>query len=313
MNFPLVGNGKLRLTVESILKEKHLPHAILIDGEKGTGKHTLALFLSLAAVCTAEEIPCGVCKNCHLAVSSNHPDITFITPESGKKFISVSQIRNLRADAYIKPHIANRKVFIIDHADSLNEQAQNAMLKVLEEPPGDTVFILISEYKSNLLETIISRCAVLTLNSPAFNESFDYISEKANFEPAKIESALKETRNNIGKALNLLNGNQNSKIADSAGEFLKYLISGNEWGMLTTLAPFESSRIEAESLFKEIKYLVASEIKKYPKSVKSVSLYKFYSEMQLLEEQLITNINLPLLFSQMTATAKDCFSAKKYY
>ena len=106
MIFPLIGNNKIRQSLENVLKERHLPHAVLIDGDTGTGKHTLADYISVSAVCSGEEIPCGECKNCSLALSKNHPDIIKISPLKGKKSISVEQIRELIADAYIKPHIS---------------------------------------------------------------------------------------------------------------------------------------------------------------------------------------------------------------
>lgn len=306
MSFPLVGNGKIRLAVENSLKERRLPHAILIDGDIGTGRHTLAKFLSVAAVCSGNSVPCGDCTDCRLAASHNHPDITMIAPEEGKKNIAVSQIRQLKADAYVKPHQAMSKVFIIDSADTMNDQSQNALLKVLEEPPGSTVFILIAESKASFLETVISRCVVLTLNSPSAEEGFEYISANTDFAKEDIENSLKDAQNNIGKALMLLKGNSDTKTALAAKEFLGFMLRGNEWGMLEVLAQFEKNRIEADRLFKDLKYCLAGELKKNPKGVRAAALSEFYNRVQSLEERLITNINLSLLFADLTAQAKEC-------
>lgn len=308
MMFPLAGNVKIRLAVENALKEHRIPHAILIDGDSGTGRHTLARFLTNAVVCSGDEIPCGSCNNCRAAGSDNHPDISVIAPEDGKKNIAVAQIRQLKTDAYIKPHMAHSKVFIIDYADTLNEQSQNALLKVLEEPPGNTVFILIAESKASLLDTIISRCVILTLNSPSENEAVEYIRSNYEYDETAIEEALVSTHNNIGKALMLLKGESDTKTAVAAKEFVKCMLSGNEWGMLEVLTPFEKNRVEAGRLFKDLKLCTAEEIKKNPKSVKAVSLTKFYKEIQILEESLITNINLSLLFSDLTSRAKESIS-----
>ena len=309
MSFPLVGNSKIRLAVENALKEHRLPHAIIIDGDIGTGRHTLANYLSLASVCTGDDIPCKECKNCRLALGNTHPDISVIAPEDGKKNISVDQSRQLKTDAYIKPHQAHTKVFIIDYADTLNEHSQNALLKVLEEPPGSTVFILIAESKASLLETIISRCVVLTLNSPAFDEGFGYISENTDFDREDIENALKDCQNNIGKAIMLLKGKSDTKTSLAAKEFLGFMLRGNEWEMLSVLTPFEKNRVEADRLFKDIKYCVAAEIKKNPKSIRAAALCEFYKRIQNLEERLVTNINLSLLFADLTAQAKECITA----
>ena len=306
MIFPLTGNNKIRQSLENILGEHRLPHAILIDGEMGTGKHTLADFVCMSAVCLGEEIPCGECKSCRLAVSNNHPDIIKISPAKGKKNISVEQIRELIADAYIKPHISPKKVYVIDPADALTEQCQNTLLKILEEPPVQAVFVLIAESKAAFLETVISRCSVFTLSPPTLSEGKELLASKTDYGIEDIENALKEARNNIGSALNLLKGKADSKINAAAKEFLGFAMRGDGWEMLSALAPFEKSRGETDELFKALKLFVAEEIRKNPKSTLAPGLMKFYDEITRLEASLITNINLPLLFSDLTAVAKKC-------
>lgn len=308
MTFPLVGNNKIAPSLENALREHRIPHAILIDGDVGTGRHTLANFLSLAAVCSEDLIPCNECKNCHMALSSNHPDIRFITPEKDKKSIAVAQIRELKSDAYIKSHQAKNKVFIIDPADSLNPQCQNALLKVLEEPPENTIFILVAESKASLLDTVLSRCVVLSLNVPSFKEASDYLQSKTDFDKTEIEDALNISRNNIGKALMLLNGKEAAKASETAKEFLDLALKGDQMGMLSCLYPFENSRPQAEKIIKDLKLLVANEIKKNPSSVRAAALLKFYNKLPSFEESLVTNVTLSLLFADLTATAKEYIS-----
>ncbi len=303
MNFPLAGNSKIALAVTNALRENRLPHAILIEGDIGTGRHTLANFISKAAVCSDTAPPCGSCKHCLLTNSDNHPDISVTAPEDGKKNIAVSQIRALRAEAYIKPHMASCRVFIIDFADTLNEQSQNALLKVLEEPPGSTIFILIAESKASLLETIISRCVVLTLSNPETEVALDYISKNTEFDEEEILSALAACQNNIGKTLMLLKGNSDTKTSSAAKEFLDQMLRGNSWGMLSVTSPFEKSRTTAERFFKDLKYAVAQQLRKNPTSYKAPALSRFYDELCSLEKSLATNINLSLLFSLLVANA----------
>lgn len=305
MSFPLVGNSKICQSIENTLKEHRMPHAILIDGDIGTGRHTLASFLSRAAICSEKNIPCDECSNCKAALRQNHPDIAVISPEDGKKNISVAQIRSIKNEAYIKPHSSHGRVFIIDFADTLNEQSQNALLKILEEPPGNCYFILIAESKASLLDTIISRCIVLTLNAPSNEEGFKYIKSKTDFSGEEIKTALDDSQNNIGKALMLLQGAGDTKTAVAAGEFFDYIIRGSQWDALCVLTPFEKSRTESDRLFRDLKYLVAEEIKRNPLSVRAPSFLKFYNELSTLQESLVTNINLSLLFADLTAKAKE--------
>lgn len=307
MSFPLVGNSKIALALTNALREKRLPHAILIEGDLGTGRHTLADFISAAAVCSSDNTPCGDCKNCSLHKAGSHPDISVTAPEEGKKNIAVAQIRALKSEAYIKPHMASCRVFIIDYADTLNEQSQNALLKVLEEPPGNAVFILIAESKASLLETIISRCVVLTLSNPENDVALDYITQKTNYSEDEILSALSVSQNNIGKALMILKGNSDTKTSAAAKEFIAQMLRNNNWGMLSVTAPFEKNRIEAESFFKDLKYYTAKHLRSDPKSFKAPLLSKFYEELCILEKSLASNINLGLLFSLLVGTAAEIF------
>ena len=300
----LAGNRSVNLSVESVIKEKRIPHAILIDGDVGTGRHTLANILSRSVVCTGEAVPCNQCENCRLSAKSCHPDISVVAPLEGKKTITVSQIRELKTNAYVKPNMSDKKVFIIDFADTMNAESQNALLKVLEEPPESTVFILICESKAALLDTVISRCVTFSLTVPTFEEGFRYIKNLTEYSDSDIKTALEDSRNNIGKALMLLNGSGDTKTSIAAKEYFTWLLNGNEWEMLKILYRFEKNRIEAAAFLRDLKLCIVEEIKRNPKGVRAYALLRFYDEITSAQNKLVTNINLPLLFSDLTAKAK---------
>ncbi len=307
----IVGNDMLKTTVKNFITEKRIPHAILIEGDYGTGKHTLAKFLTRAIVCSEEGSPCGNCHNCHLANIDSHPDIAIISAEDGKKSITVSQIRDLRNEAYIKPHQAQKRVFVIDGADTMNEQSQNALLKVLEEPPSAVMFVLIAENKSSLLDTINSRCVTLTLNTPEFSVGFDYIKSTTNFQPELIKEALENAKNNIGRALNALNGITSSKTEAAANDFLKFAINGDQFSMLKTVMPFSKNRVDADNFIKDLKYSIATKIRKSPNSSLSKPLMSIYSVIPEFEDSLLTNINLNLLFCNLTCKMTELIRRNK--
>lgn len=305
MSFPLVGNLKIKSALLNAIKEKRLPHAILIEGESGTGKHTLASFIALAAVCSDENSPCEKCNNCRLAKSQNHPDISVISLLDGKKNIAVSQIRDLKAETFVKPHTASRKVFIIDHADTMNPQSQNALLKVLEEPETDVVFILIAESKSSLLETVISRCVVLTLNVPPQNDACEYISSVTNFSQDDILPALENSKNNIGKALTILSGKKTSKSQIAVKDFLDSFKNRDSWSMLLATNPLEKSRNDTADFFKNLKLEIVSELRLNLNKSSARSFSELYSCVCELEKALDSNINLNLLFCNLANRAKN--------
>ncbi len=295
MIFPLVGNDKINLSVSNFTAEKRIPHAILIEGEFGTGRHTLAKFLANTIVCDSVSA-CGECKNCRLVSSNSHPDIMIISPEDKKKNIAVSQIRELREEAYIKPHSAKKRVFVIDCADTLNIQSQNALLKILEEPPETVMFILIAESKASFLDTIISRCVVLTLNSPEFSVALQYIKSKTDYSDDAIKLALSSVKNNIGRALNVLKGKENSKTEAIAKEFFEFMIKGDQLSMLETVSKLGNKRADVDEFIKDLKYLTANKVRLEPDGYLSKKLVRFYNEIPSFEQSLNTNINLNLLF-----------------
>ena len=303
MSFPLVGNLRIRDAVMAAVAEKRIPHAILLEGDKGTGRHTLMRFLSRAAVCDSENSPCGECRGCHLAEIGTHPDITVTAPEDGKKNITVAQIRALRTEAYVKPHMAVRRVFVIDKADTMNEQAQNAILKVLEEPPADIIFILIAESAAALLDTIISRCTVLSLVPPETDEAVGYLRKNTDFSEEQIKEAIGITGNNIGAAIDALSGGGTAAQA-AAKRFAELLISGDEAEMLKITAEFEKNRVLADEFFKELKISLATEIKKNLRNtITAKALVSFYDTLPEFEDALKTNINLSLLFCTLVCKA----------
>ena len=307
MSFPLVGCERVKTSVCGAISSDRLPHAILIEGDAGTGRHTLASYIAKSAVCTGKDRPCGSCRDCHLADVYSHPDITVTGAESGKKNITVSQIRALRAEAYVKPHSAAKRVFIIDGADTMNEQSQNALLKVLEEPPETVVFILVAESKSALLETVVSRCTVFSLFAPDISDGEKYISSVTERGGEEIKNALCECRGNIGRALALLGGSGNTKTQESAERFISLFLKSDEYGMLKVLSEFDGDRVGADRFFSDLKTAAAAQIRKNIASPDSKALFELCGIIPELESSLKTNINLSLLFSAAVCKAAEIY------
>ena len=160
----LAGNNQIKQQLAHRDGGRGLGHAYILSGPSGSGKHTLGRLLSSAMVCQEEgnRRPCGSCPPCRKAAGGIHPDIITISGPDGKP-ISVDQVRQLRSDAHIRPNEAQRKVYLLERADRMNQSAQNAMLKLLEEGPAYAVFLLLAENGGGLLSTIRSRCETLNL------------------------------------------------------------------------------------------------------------------------------------------------------
>lgn len=163
------GNTPLKKQLAAEIDAGRFPQALLLEGEPGSGKRMLAMQLARAAVCGApagQERPCGVCAACRKSV---HPDISLYGNEG--QTITVDMVRQLRQEAYVLPNEAPCRVVILADAQSMTAQAQNALLKILEEPPALVRFILTCENRAQLLETVRSRCVCLTLQAVEWEEA----------------------------------------------------------------------------------------------------------------------------------------------
>lgn len=158
----LLGNARLKENLRHSVDSGRLSHFYLISGPRGSGKRTLARLLAAAAVCRDGNKPCLACSACRKAMTGNHPDIITVTdPEH--KAVAVKIVREYREDVYIKPNEADKKVYIFPQ--ELGTEGQNALLKILEEPPSYGVFILLAENPQQILTTVRSRCTLLQMES----------------------------------------------------------------------------------------------------------------------------------------------------
>lgn len=182
----LLGNAALKASLGSAFRADRISHSYLISGPAGSGKHTLAAILAAAMQCTAgERRPCGVCLQCRKVFDNVHPDvITVDDPE--KKTVPVDLIRRARSDLYILPNEGRRKVYVIPRANDMNANAQNALLKVMEEPPSYGAFLLLSDNPEKLLPTIRSRCVSLRLSPLSAAEAIPAL--RAAFPDRSLEA-----------------------------------------------------------------------------------------------------------------------------
>lgn len=233
------GNKNLISIINGMLTSGHLPHAILIEGADGLGKRTVASELAKSILCMNSNIYCNNCRSCTLFEAGSNPDFSVIKPDKSN-IIRVDAIREVRQRAYERPDRCDRKVYIIENAEKMRIESQNAFLKILEEPPQYVVFVLLVPSSSMLLETIISRCTVLTLNAPQYSEAFEVLKNLCpDAEDEQIESVLSITDNNIGKALYSLKGDYNSEDAAVAEEFLKILGNHQTYELLKLLKRYK--------------------------------------------------------------------------
>ncbi len=181
-----------------------LAHAYLFVGPEGIGKAGVARLLGAATLCKASEVserPCGECLPCGKIQRRNHPDFYEPAPAEGKRWIRIDQVRELQAALALRPFESDRRVVVIDGAEKMNEAAQNAFLKTLEEPPPGTLIILVAPGVQNLLPTIVSRCRIERFG-PLKNEYIARILiEKRGLEEVEASLVAGLSAGSVGAAL----------------------------------------------------------------------------------------------------------------
>ena len=166
----LLYNRKANATLANLAAGGRFPHTLLIEGPEGSGKKTAAWQAAKTLLCEGEPKPCGRCAHCVKADKRVHPDVRYYTVPEGKKEFPVETVREIRQDAYIAPNEGARKIYLIDRAHAMNAAAQNALLKIIEEPPDFVNFLLLCENRSRMLPTILSRAISVELEVPSVEE-----------------------------------------------------------------------------------------------------------------------------------------------
>lgn len=211
-------------------------HAYIISGAEGSGKGMFASALAKTLLCDGGgDDACGRCISCRTFEAGNNPDVIYVYPRKTKA-LSVDDVREqITSDVNIKPYNHRYKIYIIPKADTLTTQAQNALLKTLEEPPEYAVLILLAENTGAFLETILSRCVVFKIKPLSDERVKSYL--VANNAAGEEEAAVlaEYSQGSIGKALTFAGSEEFKKLRDSLRETLKN-ISKMSWYDLTAAA-----------------------------------------------------------------------------
>ncbi len=209
----VVGHKDIIKYIGNAVKMDQVSHAYILNGERGAGKKMLAHLFATTLLCeNGGPDPCNTCHACRQAESGNHPDIIRVTHEKPNS-ISVDDIREqVNNTVMIKPYQGPYKVYIIDHAELLTPQAQNALLKTIEEPPQYVVIMLLTENADLLLPTITSRCVMLKLRYIRDTLIKKYLMETMKVPDYKADLCTAFAQGNMGRAIMLANQGRSGSV-----------------------------------------------------------------------------------------------------
>lgn len=239
----LLGNDRLKKNLAESLAKQHISHFYLISGPEGSGKHTLAKLLAASILCQGHRKPCGMCNPCRKVMEGNHPDfITVDDPE--KKTVTVDLIRQARADIYVQPNESDYKIYLFPRAQDMGLPGQNALLKVLEEPPKYGVFLLLTDNPDKLLPTVRSRCTELKMQ--AIPEDLLRRQLRREFPQAQeddLTAAIQRSGGFLGQAKAMLQSGDS--IPPQTEAFVRAFAAKDSLGLVQTLVPMEKWKRDA--------------------------------------------------------------------
>lgn len=220
----IIGQEQLKEHLQNAISMNKVSHAYIISGERSSGKEFVAKIFAMTLQCEKQGTePCGECHSCKQAMSQNHPDIIFVSHEKPNT-IGVEDIRNqINNDIVIKPYSGPRKIYIMNEGEKMTVQAQNALLKTLEEPPEYAVILILTANVDAFLPTILSRCVVLNMKPVADELVKKYLMSELHVPDYKANICVAFARGNIGKAKLLASSEEFEKVKEEAITLVKYI------------------------------------------------------------------------------------------
>ena len=241
----IVGHEDVVAHLKNAIRTDKVSHAYIFGGERGSGKRLLATVFAMALQCREQGTdPCQVCPSCRKLQSGNHPDVIFVTHEKPNS-IGIDDIREqLIGDIGIKPYESPYKIYIVDDASKLTLQAQNALLKTIEEPPAYAVIILLADNTDALLPTITSRCVKLNLKPVSDDEMKDYLMNQLHVPDYQAEIEASFAQGNIGRAKQLAESTDFMEMTEDVIRLLKNSRRMDVAAMIEVVKAWSSDKLD---------------------------------------------------------------------
>ena len=322
----VVGHKDIIKYIGNAVMEDRVSHAYILNGERGSGKKMLASLFAMTLLCEKHgPDPCNECHSCIQAESGNHPDIIRVTHEKPNT-ISVDDIREqVNNTIDIKPYQGPYKIYIIPEADRMTAQAQNALLKTIEEPPKYAVIFLLTENAELLLQTINSRCVMLKLRNIKDTLIKKYLMEKMQIPDYKADVCVAFAQGNMGKAIMLANSDYFNEIKEEVVHLLRNIDEMDVPELMDAVKKCMTYKLEINDYLdmmaiwyrdvliykatKNVDRVVFSDQLRYIKARASKSSYegieKILEALETAKARMKANVNFELVIELLLLTIKE--------
>ena len=322
----ILGHEQIIEHLQNAIKLQKVSHAYILDGEEGAGKNMLARAFAQTLQCERGGTePCGECHSCKQAQSGNQPDIIKVTHEKPNT-ISVDDIRTqVNNDIVIKPYSSKYKIYIIPEADLMSAQAQNALLKTIEEPPEYAVIMLLTENAEALLPTIRSRCVMMKLRNIKDQLVKKYLMEQMEIPDYKADVCVAFAQGNMGKAIMLATSEYFNEIKEEVVHLLRNIDEMNVSELMDAVKKCMTYKMEINDYLdmiaiwyrdvliykatKNVDRVVFSDQLRYIKARASKSSYEgienILDAIEKAKARLKANVNFELTMELLLLTIKE--------
>lgn len=310
-----LGNNELKQTLSGNISVGRLFHAVLLEGESGCGKKTLAKLYAAGILC--KHGGCGKCSSCRKVLSDSHPDVE-IYGGGGARSFHIDTVRRIKRDAYISPNESDKKVMILSDVQDMTVQAQNALLKIFEEPPEHVVFILTCDNVSSLLPTIASRAVIYRVENLPHDICVNELCRR--FESVTSDEASMYSRlfgGNLGECIKAAGNESYKKLIWNCIAFIKQC-GANEYQLLKTSSLFGEKK-ELLTALRILKLLLSDifvsscgagevccfDLQSEPDRLGSLQIMKIIDIIDSTRDMLSQNVNSALALSCMCAGIQE--------
>ncbi len=262
----IVGNNNIKQMLQKTVELQNVSHSYLFVGIDGIGKKLIAKEFAKMIMCLEENKYCNKCKSCIEFDSNNNPDFIYIEPDGNN--IKIEQIRQMQSKVIEKPIISNKKVYIINDAQNMTVEAQNCLLKTLEEPPEYITIILIASNENNLLSTIKSRCTIIHFDKIENKELKEYATNVIGISNVN-ENIINIFQGSIGKAIRL---KDKLDIYENIENIIKNMDNKNIIDILNGSEILYKSKDEIEEILEYINVILLNQSKRNIKYVKCIDI-----------------------------------------